>query len=165
MFRIEPISKRHITKNFDCGEADLNGFLARFALKNDSNGIGRTYVAVRPGEVEILGYYTISSGTVTFEQLPDIKLPKYPIPTVHMGKLAVDVSVQGQGLGEALLFDALYKADTVSREIRIRVVDLIALNEKAKTFYIRYGFKELADDKMRLYLPIETVRKALAPRD
>ena len=162
MFRIEPINPRHKTKKFDCGEADLNSFLARFALKNDSNDLGRTYVAVRPGEVDVLGYYTMSSGTVTFRQLPpEFKLPKYPIPTVHLGRLATDLTVQGQGLGEALLFDALGKAEIVSRRIGVRAVELIALNQKAKNFYLRYGFKELADDPTRLFMAIETVREAL----
>ena len=139
--------------------------LTRFALKNDHNDIGRTFVAVRPDETDVMGYYTISSGTVTFEQLPpDMKLPKYPIPTAHIGKLATDRSVQGQGLGEALLFDALARADSASREIGIRAVELIALNEKARSFYRQYGFSELRDDPMRLYLRIETVREALASR-
>ena len=165
MFRIEPIAKEHKTKGFDCGEAELNSFLTRFALKNDHHDIGRTFVAVRPDETDVMGYYTISSGTVTFEQLPaELKLPKYPIPTAHMGKLATDKSVQGQGLGEALLFDALARADSASKEIGIRVVELIALNEKAKSFYLQYGFSELKDDPMRLYLKIETVREVLATR-
>ena len=165
MFRIEPIAKEHKTRGFDCGEAELNSLLTRFALKNDHNDIGRTFVAVRPDETDVMGYYTISSGTVTFEQLPpDMKLPKYPIPTAHIGKLATDRSVQGQGLGEALLFDALARADSASREIGIRAVELIALNEKARSFYRQYGFSELRDDPMRLYLRIETVREALASR-
>ena len=165
MFRIEPINAGHNTKDFDCGEADLNGFLSRFALKNNNRDIGRTFVAVRPGESSVVGYYTISSGTVTFDQLPaNFKLPKYPIPTAHMGRLATDLTVQGQGLGEALLFDALKKAELASQEIGIRVVELIALNQRAKEFYMRYGFQELVDDPLRLYLAIETVRQALSAR-
>lgn len=165
MFRIEPIARGHKTRGFDCGEADLNSFLTRFALKNDSNDLGRTYVAVRPGESDVVGYYTISSGTVTFDKLPpELKLPKYPIPTVHMGRLATDLTVQGQGLGEALLFDALGKAALVSKDIGVRAVELIAINQKAKDFYLRYGFQELVDDPLRLYLAIETIREALAMR-
>jgi len=165
VFRIEPINAGHNTKDFDCGEADLNGFLSRFALKNNNRDIGRTFVAVRPGESSVVGYYTISSGTVTFDQLPaNFKLPKYPIPTAHMGRLATDLTVQGQGLGEALLFDALKKAELASQEIGIRVVELIALNQRAKEFYMRYGFQELVDDPLRLYLAIETVRQALSAR-
>lgn len=163
VFTIEPISKRHNTKLFNCGEADLNTFLRQFARKNDINDIGRTYVAVRPDESDVLGYYTISSGTVKFSQLPpNLKLPRYPVPTAHIGKLATDLSVQGQGLGEALLFDALETAEAVSKKIGIKIVELIALTEKAKTFYLRYGFEELSDDPLRLYMHIETVRAALA---
>ena len=82
----------------------------------------------------------------------------------HIGKLATDLSVQGQGLGEALLFDALEKAESASREIGIRVVELVALTERAKAFYLRYGFIELLDDPLHLYIKIETVREALTER-
>lgn len=165
MFRIEPISKGHNTKQFDCGEASLNSFLKQFALKNDENDIGRTYVAVRPGEADVLGYYTISSGKVKFDQFPaELKLPKYPIPTAHIGRLATDLTVQGQGLGEALLFDALKTAESAAEGIGIRVVELIAIHNKAKAFYLRYGFTELADDPFRLYLNMATVRDVLKGR-
>lgn len=165
MFKIERISRGHNTKDFDCGEPELNSFLNRFALKNDSKDVGRTFVAVRPGEPQVVGYYTISSGAVTFAQLPaELKLPKYPIPTAHIGKLATDRSVQGQGLGEALLFDALRRAESASNEIGIRAVELIALNERAKEFYLKYGFRELLNDPKRLYIEIGTIRQALAAR-
>lgn len=166
MFRIEPISRGHNTKQFDCGEVELNSFLKQFALKNNDNDIGRTYVAVRPGKTDVLGYYTISSGTVKFDQLPiELKLPRYPIPTAHIGKLATDRTVQGQGLGEALLFDALDKVESASTVIGLKVVELIALHDKAKAFYLRYGFRELADDPLRLYIRMDTVREALASRE
>lgn len=162
MFRIEPISPDHNTKRFDCGEPTLNRFLSQFALKNARNDIGRTYVAVRPNETDVLAYYTLSAGSVRFDQLPsDLKLPKYPIPTVHIGRLATDLSVRGLGLGEAMLFDALKTAEAASDAIGIRVVELIALNQAAKDFYLRYGFVEMLDDPYRLYMSMETVRKAL----
>ncbi len=162
MFKIEAITGEHRTKAFDCGEAELNSFLARFALRNDRNDIGRTFVAVRKGDTKVMGYYTISSGTVTFEQLPaEMKLPKYPIPTANLGRLATDLMVQGQGLGEALLFDALKRAASASQEIGIRVVELMAFTQRAKDFYLKYGFEELADDPLRLYIKIESVREAL----
>lgn len=165
MFSIEPIAPTHKTRRFDCGEATLNSFLRQFALKNALRDIGRTYVAVPQGSADVVGYYTISSGTVRFDQLPsDLKLPKYPIPTAHIGRLATDLSVRGQGLGEALLFDALMTAEAASRAIGIRVVELIALSESAKAFYMRYGFTPLVDDSFRLYMNMETVRLAVGGR-
>lgn len=122
-------------------------------------------MAVPQGSADVVGYYTISSGTVRFDQLPsDLKLPKYPIPTAHIGRLATDLSVRGQGLGEALLFDALMTAEAASRAIGIRVVELIALSESAKAFYMRYGFTPLVDDSFRLYMNMETVRLAVGGR-
>ena len=160
MFRIERITKRHNTRQFDCGEADLNGFLKQFALKNDANDVGRTYVAVRIDSSDVVGYYTISTGSVRFSELPpELKLPRYPIPTAHIGKLATDLSVRGQRLGEALLYDALEKAEATSQKIGLKAVDLIALNEKAKKFYLRYGFKEMKSSPMHLFLAMDTVRQ------
>ncbi|HMM79097.1 MAG TPA: GNAT family N-acetyltransferase [Pyrinomonadaceae bacterium] len=165
MFGIESIAPTRKTRRFDCGEATLNNFLKQFALKNALRDIGRTYVAVPQGSANVVGYYTISSGTVRFDQLPsDLKFPKYPIPTAHIGRLATDLSVRGQGLGEALLFDALITAEAASRAIGIRVVELIALSESAKAFYMRYGFTPLVDDSFRLYLSMETVRLVVGGR-
>lgn len=80
---------------------------------------------------------------------------------MHIGRLATDLSVRGLGLGEAILFDALKTAEAASDAIGIRVVELIALNQAAKDFYLRYGFVEMLDDPYRLYMSMETVRKAL----
>lgn len=61
---------------------------------------------VKAGKNEILGYYTLSSGSVSFENVPE-KLPRYPTPTAHLRRLAVDIGQKGKGLGELLLIDGL----------------------------------------------------------
>jgi GNAT superfamily N-acetyltransferase len=162
VFRIERISRDHKLRSFDCGEVSLNDFLKRFALKNDSNDVGRTFVAVEPGSPVVAGYYTVSAASVKFDNFPqELKLPRYPIGTAHIGRLAVDVSKQKLGLGEALLFDALERVARVSDDLGIRAVELQALTTKAKNFYLRYGFQELADNSTHLYLPIETIRRLI----
>ena len=163
MFKIERIQRTHQTKLFDCGEPSLDEYLKRFALKNDTNDIGRTFVAIEPEGPQVLGFYTISAGAVRFDNFPPgIKLPKYPIPTVHIGRLAADKTVQGQGLGEALLFDALRWSADVAEFVGIKAVELWALSEKARSFYLRYGFKELRDDRLHLYLSMETIRQVIS---
>ena len=87
-FRIEALSKYHDRKGFDCGEESLNTFLRQFARQNDEKGLGRTYVAVKEGDPKIYGYYTLSSNSIGFETVPD-KLPRYPVPVIHLGRLAV----------------------------------------------------------------------------
>src|SRR5437867_4428408 len=105
-FLIEPLGKKHVRENFDCGEENLNQFLRLYARQNSASGLGKTFVAVQPGGKEVLGYYTIASGSVSFEILPS-KLPRYPVPTAHIGRLAVDLRMQGQGFGKLLLVDSL----------------------------------------------------------
>jgi GNAT superfamily N-acetyltransferase len=155
---IEPLDRRHDREGFDCEEDILNEFLKRFARQNDEKGLGRTFVAVRPGESAIVGYYTLATGAVNFENVPE-KLPRYPVPVAHIGRLAVDNRAKGQGLGAFLLMDALRRIVQVADQIGIYAVEVYALNEGAKNFYLKYGFKPLSDDPLHLYLSIKTIRK------
>lgn len=158
-FVIQPLGKQHKRENFDCGEESLNEFLQKYARQNSAKGYGRTFVAVLPEMREVLGYYTLSSGSVSFEVVPE-KVPRYPIPTVHLGRLATSLKMRGQGLGELLLIDALERACLVAAEIGIYAVELLALTDGAKRFYLKYGFVPLKDDDKHLYLPIETLKQS-----
>ena len=156
-FIIESLNASHEKEAFDCGEPGLNNFLRRFARQNNEKGLGRTYVAVELGNLQIKGYYTISNGAVRFDNVPE-KLPRYPIPVAHLGRLAVDTSARGQRLGEHLLLDALTRIASLEKQIGIFAVEVYALTEQAKQFYLKYGFKPLLDDSLHLYLPIKAVR-------
>ncbi len=155
-FIIEPLDKSHQRENFDCGEISLNDFLRKYARQNAERGLGRTFVAVLPGEKRVLGYYTLSSGSIAFDAVPE-KLPRYPIPVAHLGRLAVDSSMRGQGLGELLLIDALERTVIIAGDFGIYAVELFALTERAKQFYLKYGFVSLKDDDKHLYLPVKTI--------
>ena len=155
---IEPLSSAHDRSSFDCGEPSLNTYLRQYARQNDEKGLGRTYIAVEPGQTRVEGYYTISTGAVTFEQVPE-KLPRYPIPVVHLGRLAVDLRSQGKGLGEILLIDALKRVALASEQLGIYAVEVRALNDSARRFYLKYGFTPLLDDELHLYLSMKTIRR------
>jgi GNAT superfamily N-acetyltransferase len=159
-FIIEPLTASHNREWFDCGEESLNNFLKRFARQNNEKGLGRTYVAVKIGEPRIYGYYTISSGALSFEMIPE-KLPRYPIPVVHLGRVAVDESAKGQRLGKALLADALKRAVTVADQLGIYAVEVYALTENAREFYLKFGFAALPDDRLHLYLSMKKIRKLI----
>lgn len=166
MFKIERISEDHHLREFDCGDENKNRFLQKFALQNSKGGFGRTYVAVRSWQKVVLGYYTISSSSVRFEIIPPKRsLPRYPLPSILIGKLAVDNSVKGFGLGTALMFDALKRVAGISEEIGIFLVEVKAVDEKAKQFYKRLGFLEMLDNDLKLFMAIKTVRKVLAETD
>lgn len=161
-WRIEPIRKDHDRAGFDCGNAELDGFLHRYARQNDDLGLARTFVVVRGGEKVVLGYHTLRSGQVEVDNLPSgeaKRFPRYPVPVVHLARLAVDRCAQGRRLGEFLLLDALERSLAVSRSIAAWAVEVVAIDDAARAFYLRYGFLELQDDRRHLYLPMRTVEK------
>lgn len=158
---IERLSTRHDRAGFNCGVESMNGYLHRFARQNDDKGISRTFVAVESDDAtRIWGYYTLSTGAVAFEQMPERRLPQYPIPTVLLARLAVDVDAQGHGLGGLLLGDALNRVRRVAQDVGIFAVEVLALSEEARGFYLKRGFTFLRDDPLHLYLTLQTLLKA-----
>ena len=134
----------------------------RYAGQNRKTGISRTYVAVRAGRSTVDGYYAVSAGAVAFQDIPEAlrkRLPGYPVPVAHLGRLAVDASSQGQGLGELLLLDALARILRAADSIGIHAVEVVAIDDTAKRFYLKYGFTQLLDDPHHLYLSIKTLKK------
>jgi GNAT superfamily N-acetyltransferase len=164
---IVPLSARHDRDFFDCGVPELNEFLKRYALQNQEKNISRTFVALRPLQAgRIDGYFTLSCGSVEAAKLaPEDKkrLPRYPLPVVHLGRLAVDRQAQGKGLGETLLMRALQQAAQAAPSIGIHSVEVCAFNEDAKRFYKKYGFKEFQDEPLHLYLPLAVVAGLTQP--
>ena len=139
----------------------VNTFLRKHATFNIERGVSRVYVATRVGESQVLGYYATSAGTFRREHLPpddQTGLPGYPLPTVHLGRLAVDLSYRGKRLGESLLFYFLSVACDVAERIGVFGVDLFAKDDDAKRFYLKYGFIPLQDNSFHFYLPMGTVR-------
>lgn len=160
-FKVEPLSKRHDRRSFDCGDESMNLFLQRFARQNAEKGLGRTFVAVKDNDPKIYGYYTLSSNSFGFEIVPE-KLPRYPVPVVQLGRLAVDESAQGEHLGQALLFHAFERSVDIAERLGIYAVEVYALNEKARLFYLGFGLTELKDDRLHLYITIKEIKKILA---
>lgn len=163
MTRIEPLAVGHDRKSFRCGEESLDTFLHRFARQNMERGVGVTYVAVEddaPGR--ILGYYTLSSSAIARQALPSAgesaKLPRYPVPSALIARLGVESGAQGRGLGLLLMLDALARVVRIADELGIHAVEVVALHERARTFYQRLGFIALQDDPLHLFLPLSVVR-------
>jgi ribosomal protein S18 acetylase RimI-like enzyme len=138
-------------------------------LRNQANGYGKTYVAVGNDSKITIGYYTVSMSSVQFLNLPDsliyTTMPKYPMPTAHLGCLAVRKEAQRKGLGSLLLVDAMKRMICASEVVAARAIDVKAADEPIKDWYIEYGFspfKDIVGPPFHLFLPIDTARKIVA---
>jgi GNAT superfamily N-acetyltransferase len=156
---IVPLASHHDRKDFDCGEPSLNQYLQQQARQSAAKHISRTFVAVEDEKTPaILGYHTTLVTILEVTQVPT-KISKSRIPALLLARLAVDQRFQGQGIGEFLLLDVLRRAVVISEQTGLHAVVLDALTDRAKDFYIRYGFTELLDDPYHLYVSIGTILK------
>lgn len=166
VWREEAISKHHDRKDFDCGSSELNDYLRRYARQNHESGGAKTFVAVLPADLaRILGYYSISPGSVEFAKVParlTRRFGRYEIPVFRLARLAVSQSVQGGGLGTALLLAAGARALSVATEVGGVALAIDAKNERAAIWYERFGAIRLLDDPAKLILPLSTIADALA---
>ena len=147
---------------FDCGHPALDDWLKQRAGQFDRRDLARTYVVVRRGETNVLGYYAISTHGVRRDDLPEDQakgLPRINVPVVLLGRLAVDRSVRGCGLGSLLLVDALRRIELLSEQVGIRAVEVNAIDDAARGFYLKFGFVPLIDDPRHLYLPLSVIRQ------
>ncbi len=158
---IRPLGRGQDRASFDCGEPALDEFFRLHARQNQEREISRTYVATARGESGVLGFYTLAAGGVPVRDLPEEerrRLPRYPLPTVKLARLAVDRAVHGGGVGKALLADALRRSVRAAEIIGIFAVEVYAKQDTAAAYYRRHGFAPLEDDRLHLYLPIRTIR-------
>lgn len=156
-----PLDETHDVSLFDCGEPTLNDWLARRALGNQASGASRTFVVCRAGFV--VGYYALAAGAVASTVAPGRirrNMPD-PIPMAVLGRLAVDRGLHGQGVGRALLRDAVLRTVQVSAAIAVRGILVQALNEDAARFYRACGFVPSPGDPMLLMATLSDVTAAL----
>jgi len=162
-----PINKTdHDLKRFDCGKPDTNTFLHRFAVRH-SGLISQTWVlttADNPasGKARIASYYTLANSTVRKDDVPyDGSLPRYPVPTVLLARLAVDREFHGQRLGEKTLVTALRKAaDMANAGLPAIGVVLDVLDEDALAFYQKFDmFEPFTDNPMRLFTSMQEAQQ------
>ncbi len=163
---IERLGTSHDRTAFDCGNPVLDEWLRLRATQFEKRDLARTYVGTRTGSSMVLGYYAISNHRVVHEALPagEAKgLPRLDVPVVLLGRLGVDRTVQGQGLGSLLLIDALRRAQHLAEHVGIRAVEVDAIDDAARQFYRRFGFAPLLDDPNHLFLSMQVIRKLVLP--
>lgn len=165
-WREEPIGRHHDRKSFNCGTPELNVYLERYARQNHETGGAKTFVAVNAeAPAIILGYYSISPGSVEFARVPATltrKLGRYEVPVFRLGRLAVSRDHQRRGLGADLLLAAGARALAVAAEVGGVALAIDAKDRNAADWYARFGAVALLDDPLRLVLPLATIQQSLA---
>jgi len=164
-WRFEKLSRAHDRASFSSNVAALDTFLKNSARQNAEAGVSATIVAVRPGSTAISGYFAVRMGEVAFDLLPEHtrkKLPRYPVPVVHLARLAVDVRERGKGLGELLLMECFARALRANAEVSALAIEVVAKDEAAARFSARYGFASLLDDDHHMYLSMKAVASAFS---
>lgn len=165
MLQVSELSGRHDRESFDCGKAELNNYLRQIAGQHVRKSLARVYVACEEGDPgRIVAYYSLNGCEIKSEELPDPFRKKFPgrMPAARLGRLAVAKANQGQGVGEQMLFHAMWNVCQVDAIIGAVALLVDAKDEEARRFYVKYGFLELPDRPLHLFLPIARVKEATA---
>jgi GNAT superfamily N-acetyltransferase len=160
--RLVLLSADHDPAGFDCGNEQLNAWLAHHALASQRADLARTYLALE-GDV-IVGYVSLTTGSVHRDEAPKRYargMPRYPLPAILVARLAVDRSHQGRQLGSRLLAEALRRAVTASAAVAARLVVVDAIDERSAAFYRKRGFIDVPENPLRLFRKLSDVRRAL----
>ncbi len=158
-FELALLNSAHDRTTFNSGSAPLDRYLREQVTQDVRRRVAACFVATTDGK-RIVGYYTLASASLLLGELPASiakKLPRYPtVPTVRMGRLAIDQGFKGQGLGSALLADALVRA--ARSEVAAYALMVDAKDDAAANFYRHHGFIALPDSSRTLFLPLATVQ-------
>ena len=160
----EPIGKQHDRGAFDCGDEALNQFLNRHARQSHEKGGAKTYLAVSENNEKILGYYSLSPASIAYKRVPEVikrGLARHDVPVFRLGRLAIDLSVQSQGLGGQLLLAAGRRCLLVAAQAGGVALLIDAKNERVAEWYANYGAVPLLDAHLSLLLPFKTIHVAL----
>jgi GNAT superfamily N-acetyltransferase len=150
--RLEP---SHPIEGFACGYDSLDRWLASQALRADRERTAVTYIV--NDEVRVVGYYSLASHSVRRASVGGGWLQRNtpdPIPALLLGRLAVDLRYQGQGIGWSLLQHAIGQALVTGSLVDIRALVVDPIDQSATDFYAHYGFRLFPADSQRMFLPL-----------
>jgi GNAT superfamily N-acetyltransferase len=159
---IEKLRREHTLDSFNCGKEELNRFLKRQAWTSQQSHSAQTYVLAK--NLSVLGYYSLAAGSVRHEEATERVrkgLARHRIPVILLARLAVDVSLQGKGVGPALLKDALLRAASAADAIGARALLVHAKDDNAKGFYQHFDFEPSPSDPYHLLLIMKDLLRIL----
>lgn len=160
--RVRKLTASDAVDSFDCGHAALNQFLQRYALPSQKANSAQTYVCCQGQSV--VGFYSLAVGSVQPAQAPPrvMKgLARHPVPVMILARLAVDMAHQRQGLGQALLKDALLRTAQAADIAGIRCLLVHAKDDTARQWYASWEFEPSPSDPYHLFLMLKDLKNLL----
>lgn len=159
---IEKLSKDHKKSDFDCDNELLNNYIQKQAKQDVNRDLSACYILNDINDKRVLGYYTLSGNSIDRNEFPNELLQKMPpsyvnLPTILLGRLAIDKNEKGKGFGGILLMDALKKCVDISESLGVLAVIVDPFDEKAISFYKKYGFI-LVPSNNKMFIPIKTIQ-------
>jgi GNAT superfamily N-acetyltransferase len=157
-----PLAEHHELVEFDSGVPELDDWLRRRARANQAGGASRTFVVCEGNRV--VAYYALASGAVRTPEAPGRlkrNMPD-PIPVAVLGRLAIDRTYQGRGIGRALVRDAGLRLLNAAEILGIRGVLVHAISDDARAFYEAVGFLPSPSDPMMLMIGLKDLSNALS---
>lgn len=158
------LGDEHLLEDFDCGHVSLNDWLKKRALKATKLGAAARTFVVCDDNQRVIGYYALASGSVSRAEAAS-KVSRNapdPVPVVLLARLAVDLNYSGKGIGRGLLKDAFCRVYAAAEHIGIRAILVHALDEQARSFYVKHGFYDSPTNEMTLMLPIAVMLPSLS---
>jgi len=165
-YNIEPLGN-HSRVAFSCGNPSLDRYLREQASQDVKRRLASAFVITAKDDPKtVLAYYTLSSRELKLDQLPSEiakKAGKYGyVGVTLLGRLAVAEKCKGTGLGSLALMNALHRSLAAAKEVASWAVFVDAIDQDAASFYRKYGFLELPEDKLRLFLPMSTIAQSFS---
>ena len=157
----EPLTASHDVSAFDSGQPALDEWLRRHAWPNQQRRASRSFVVCEASQV--VGYYALAAGSVSHTQSIDRlrrNMPD-PVPMAMLGRLAVDRRLHGQGIGHAMLKDAMLRIIAAADQLAIRGILVDAIDDTARTFYERYGFRASPAVPLKLMVTLDEALREL----
>lgn len=140
----------------------LDNYIRRQAKQEVNRDLSACFVLIDENDI-VKGYYTLSANSIKREEFSDDLVKKLPpsyseLPTILLGRLAIDESIKGNGYGEKILLDALNRSLTISESMGSIAVVVDPIDEKAQNFYSQCGFI-LLPTSGKMFLPMKTIKE------
>jgi ribosomal protein S18 acetylase RimI-like enzyme len=161
---IEPLGK-HDRSTFSCGVAALDDWFRHRAGQDQRRDVARVFVAI-DDRFGVVGFYSLSSFTFSITELSSEYARRFPrydsIPAALIGRLARDMRVRGEGIGDLLLADAVRRILSAARSLAVFAIVVDAKDDRAAEFYRDFGFEPFPGRPLRLFMPAAVAARALS---